>query len=187
MPKFKCDILGDFQTLCSRERLSHKSSLIWTNVFTPKNVLICVTDRKWTRKMAPEAAAVAFHHFYVHSKVHQKYETCVRSLAFVQAGAGGKNGLGGCCCCPWGVGGVGVRAFAFHMHTIRKVKFLSKNSIMTKTQHFHEFFIKKFFWQFFSWNQSCQQLKSPKPQHFHEFFTQNFFDNFSREIKVVNS
>ena len=28
-----------------------------------------------------------------------------------------------------------------------------------------------FFWQFFSWNQSCQQLKSPKPQHFHEFFT----------------
>ena len=42
-------------------------------------------------------------------------------------------------------------------HTIRKVKFLSKNSILTK------------------------------PQHFHEFFTQYFFDNFSREIKVVNS
>ena len=30
-----------------------------------------------------------------------------------------------------------------------------------------------FFWQFFSWNQSCQQLKSSKPQHFHEFFTPN--------------
>ena len=42
-------------------------------------------------------------------------------------------------------------------HTILKVKFLSKNSILTK------------------------------PQHFHKFFTQNFFDNFSREIKVVNS
>ena len=42
-------------------------------------------------------------------------------------------------------------------HTIRKVKFLSKNSILTK------------------------------PQHFHEFFTQIFFDNFSREIEVVNS
>ena len=42
-------------------------------------------------------------------------------------------------------------------HTIRKVKFLSKNSILTK------------------------------PQHFHEFFTPNFLDNFSREIKVVNS
>ena len=41
-------------------------------------------------------------------------------------------------------------------HTILKVKFLSKNSILTK------------------------------PQHFHEFFTPNDFDNFSREIKVVN-
>ena len=43
------------------------------------------------------------------------------------------------------------------LHTIRKVKFLSKNSILTK------------------------------PQHFHEFFKKFFFDNFSREIKVVNS
>ena len=44
------------------------------------------------------------------------------------------------------------------------------------------------FWQnftIFSWNQSCQQLKSANPQHFHEFFTWNFFDKFSREIKVV--
>ena len=43
-------------------------------------------------------------------------------------------------------------------HTIRKVKFLSKNSILTKNPTFSR-----------------------------EFFTQNFFDNFSREIKVVNS
>ena len=43
------------------------------------------------------------------------------------------------------------------LHTIRKVKFLSKNSIMTK------------------------------PQHFHGVFTQIFFDNFSRLFKVVNS
>ena len=42
-------------------------------------------------------------------------------------------------------------------HTIRKVKCLSKDSILTK------------------------------PQHFHEFFTKKFFDNFSREIKVVHS
>ena len=34
-----------------------------------------------------------------------------------------------------------------------------------------------FFWQFFSSNQSCQQLKSPKPQHIHEFFTPKI-DNF---------
>ena len=45
----------------------------------------------------------------------------------------------------------------FDNHTIRKVKFLSKNSILTK------------------------------PQHFHEFLTQIFFSNFSREIKVVDS
>ena len=44
------------------------------------------------------------------------------------------------------------------MYTIRKVNFLSKNSILTKTQTFHEFFLHKI-----------------------------FFDNFSREIKVVNS
>ena len=31
------------------------------------------------------------------------------------------------------------------------------------------------------------QFFCPKIQHFHEFFTQIFFDNFSREIKVVNS
>ena len=40
---------------------------------------------------------------------------------------------------------------------------------------------------FFSWNQSCQQLKIGNFQHFHEFFIPNFFDHFSREIKVVNS
>ena len=56
------------------------------------------------------------------------------------------------------------------MHTILKVKFFSKNSILTKPQHFHEIFTQNFFWQFFSWNQSCQQLKSPKPQHFHRVF-----------------
>ena len=41
--------------------------------------------------------------------------------------------------------------------------------------------------QFFSGNQSYQQLKCANPQYFHEFFTPIFFDNFSREIKVVNS
>ena len=37
------------------------------------------------------------------------------------------------------------------------------------------------FWQFFLWNESCQQLKSPKPQHFHElheFFIQIFLGQF---------
>ena len=45
----------------------------------------------------------------------------------------------------------------FETHTVWKVKFLSKKPILTK------------------------------PQHFHEFFTKNCFDNFSREIKVVNN
>ena len=57
-------------------------------------------------------------------------------------------------------------------------------------QLFHEFF-----WQFFSWNQSCQQLKSPKPQHFHEFFPPKkstiFSGNqswiFGQKIKISNT
>ena len=52
-----------------------------------------------------------------------------------------------------------------------------------KTPTFSRVFHPNFFWQFFSWNQSCQQLKSPKPQHFHEFFTPKN-RQFSREIKV---
>ena len=75
-----------------------------------------------------------------------------------------------------------------------KVKFMSKNSILTKPQHFHEF-LPNIFWQFFSWNQSCQQLKSPKPQHFHEFFTPKpstiFSENqswiFGQKMKISNS
>ena len=68
-------------------------------------------------------------------------------------------------------------------HTIRKVRFLSRNSILTKPQHFHELFTQIFFWQFFSWNPSCQQLKSPKPQHFHEFSPKKI-DNFLGKSKL---
>ena len=52
-----------------------------------------------------------------------------------------------------------------------------------KTPTFSQVFHPNFFWQFFSWNQSCQQLKSPKPQHFHEFLAQKN-RQFVREIKV---
>ena len=56
-------------------------------------------------------------------------------------------------------------------------------------------FSQNFFWQFFSWNQSCQQLKSLKPQHFHEFFTPKkstiFSGNqswiFGQKMKISNS
>ena len=72
----------------------------------------------------------------------------------------------------------------FGFHTIRKFKFLTKN------QHFHRFtsFSPTFFWQFFSRNQSCQQLKGPKPQHFHEFFTkENQSWIFGQKMKISNS
>ena len=53
-------------------------------------------------------------------------------------------------------------------------------------------FLLNYFWQFFSWNQSCQELKSPKPQHFHEFFTQKnrqFKQSwiFGQKMKISNS
>ena len=98
------------------------------------------------------------------------------------------------------------------IHTIRKVKFLSKNSILTKlynflgksklsttkkceTPTFSRVFHPNFFWQFFLWNQSCQQLKSPKPQHLHEFLTPKkstiFSGNqswiFGQRMKISNS
>ena len=52
-----------------------------------------------------------------------------------------------------------------------------------KTPTFSRVFPPNFFWQFFSWNQSCRQLKSSKPQHFHEFFTPKN-RKFSRKIKI---
>ena len=63
----------------------------------------------------------------------------------------------------------------------------SKSSFFVQKFNFHKtptFFTQFFFW-IFSWNQSCQQLKSPKPQHFHEFFTEFFFDNFPRDFLFV--
>ena len=58
-----------------------------------------------------------------------------------------------------------------------KIQFWQNPNILTS------FSPNFFFWQFFWWNQSCQQLKSPKSQHFHEFFTQKN-RQFSPEIKV---
>ena len=57
-----------------------------------------------------------------------------------------------------------------------KIQFWQNHNIFTSLS-------PNFFGQFFSWNQSCQQLKSPKPQHFQDFFTQKN-RQFSREIKV---
>ena len=58
-----------------------------------------------------------------------------------------------------------------------KIQFWQSPNIFTSFSH-------KIFWQFFSWNQSCQQLKCRKPRHFHEFFNQKKPRQFSQEIKV---
>ena len=71
----------------------------------------------------------------------------------------------------------------YQIHTILKVTFLSKSSILTKPQYFHEFFTQNFFDNFSREIKSCQQLKSLKPQHFHEFCTQKN-RQISRGIKV---
>ena len=76
------------------------------------------------------------------------------------------------------------------IHTIRKVKFLSKNSILTKLYNFlgksklsttktcksptfSRVFYPTYFWHFFSWNQSCQQLKKSQTAAFSRVLTQN--------------
>ena len=91
----------------------------------------------------------------------------------------------------WMNGILGKKWVLYFLHTIRKVEFLSKNSILTKPQQFHEFFTQIFFWQFFLWNQSCQQLKSPKPQHFHPEKSTIFSGNqswiFGQKMKISNS
>ena len=92
-------------------------------------------------------------------------------------------------------------------HTIRKVNFLYKISISrvfhpnlfftiflvksklsiatkSKTTTFSRVFHPRKNRQFFSWIQSCQQLKSPKPQHFHEFLTPQKIGNFLGKSKL---
>ena len=79
--------------------------------------------------------------------------------------------------------------------TPQSVRKWPKNVSFDKTPTFSRVFHPKFFWQFFSWNQSCQQLKCLKPQHFHEFFTKEkstiFSGNqswiFGQKMKISNS
>ena len=70
----------------------------------------------------------------------------------------------------------------FSTHCSKSQIFVQKLNF-DKTPTFSRVFHPIFFLQFFSWNQSFQQLKSPKPQHFHEFFTPKN-RQFPREIKV---
>ena len=78
-------------------------------------------------------------------------------------------------------------------HYSKSQIFVQKFNI-DKTPTFSRVFHPNFFWQFFSWNQSCQQLKCPKPQFFHEFspkkstiFSGNQSWIFGQKMKISNS
>ena len=68
-------------------------------------------------------------------------------------------------------------------HTIRKVKFLSKNSILTKTQHFYEFFTH-IFWTIFLVKSKLSRAKKSETTTFPRVFHPQKNPQFSREIKV---
>ena len=76
-----------------------------------------------------------------------------------------------------------------------KIQIFVQKFNFDKTPNIFTSFSPKFFWQFFSWNQSCQQLESPKPQHFRDFFTQkkstiisgNQSWIFGQKMKISNS
>ena len=76
-----------------------------------------------------------------------------------------------------------IKTMQLHTHYSKSQIFVQKFNF-DKTPTFSRVFHPNFFWQFFSWNQSCQQLKSPKPQHFHEFFTPKKIDNFLGKSKL---
>ena len=80
-------------------------------------------------------------------------------------------------------------------HTIRKVKFLSKNSILTKTQHFYEFFTH-IFWTIFLVKSKLSRAKKSEtttfpwvfhPQKKSTIFSGNQSWFFGQKIKISNS
>ena len=68
------------------------------------------------------------------------------------------------------------------MHTIRKVKFLSKYSILTKPQHFHEFFAQ-FFLTIFLVKSKLSTAKKSKTTTFSRVFHPKI-DNFLGKSKL---
>ncbi len=68
-------------------------------------------------------------------------------------------------------------------HTVRNLHFLSKNSILTKPRHFHEFFTQIFL-AIFLVKSKLSTAKKSKTATFSRVFLSQKIDNFSREIKV---
>ena len=67
-------------------------------------------------------------------------------------------------------------------HTIQKVEFLSKNSILTNLQHFHEFLTQFFLTIFLVKSKLSTAIKSKNTTFSRVFHPKN--RQFSREIKV---
>merc|ERR1712004_154114 len=68
-------------------------------------------------------------------------------------------------------------------HTIRKVKYLSKNSILTKPQHFHEFFTQIFL-TIFLVKAKLSTAKKSKTTTFSRVFHPKKIDNFLGKSKL---
>ena len=71
----------------------------------------------------------------------------------------------------------------FTTNTIQKVKFLSKNSILTKPQHFHEFFTKMFL-TIFLVKSKLSTAKKPKTTTFSRVFSPKKINNFLGKSKL---
>ena len=111
-----------------------------------------------------------------HSKIGQGYEAFWRKVLFVS--------LSNLHISHW-----------LKIHTIRKVKFLSKNSILTKPQHFHEFFTQIFFVAIFLVKSKLSTAKKSKTTTFSRVFHPKkstlFSGNqswiFGQKMKISNS
>ena len=68
-------------------------------------------------------------------------------------------------------------------HTIRKVKFLSKNSILIKPRHFHEFLPNKFL-TIFLVKSKLSTVKKSKTTTFSRVFLPQKIDNFLGKSKL---
>ena len=68
-------------------------------------------------------------------------------------------------------------------HTILKVKLLSKNSILTEPQHFHEFF-DQFFFTIFLVKSKLSTAKKSKTTTFSRVFHPKKIDNFLGKSKL---
>ena len=76
------------------------------------------------------------------------------------------------------------------IHSSLVVAHYSKSQIFVQKFNFYKSpniftsFSPNFFWQFFSWNQRCQQLKKPKTTTFSRVFHPKKFDNFLGKSKL---